>query len=234
MTLDKTQEQFLEEQCIVVDMQDKKIGADSKRTCHKNVNIKKGLLHRAFSVFLFNSDGKLLLQQRAAEKITFPNVWTNSCCSHPLSIDGEVESKDDLAEKIEGVKTAAIRKLSHELGIKEGTIARKDFHFLTRIYYRSTEDHPEWGEHEIDYILFVRQNVEISAAPNEVKAVRYVTASELRDQLADREKTGETFSPWVQLIIERFLYSWMEKLDDIIAGKCGIDETIHNLGDRAI
>ena len=54
-------------------------------------NINKGLLHRAFSVFLFRpSDGRLLLQKRADEKITFPSMWTNTCCSHPLSIRAEL------------------------------------------------------------------------------------------------------------------------------------------------
>ena len=59
-------------------------------------NIKKGLLHRAFSVFLFNSEGKLLLQQRAAAKITFPLCWTNTCCSHPLHVASELESAAQL------------------------------------------------------------------------------------------------------------------------------------------
>ena len=79
-------------------------------------NIDKGLLHRAFSVFLFNSKNELLLQQRATEKITFPDMWTNTCCSHPLGIPGEGGA--ELAEAVEGVKRAAQRKLDHELGIK--------------------------------------------------------------------------------------------------------------------
>lgn len=57
-----------------------------------NINPPQSLLHRAFSVFLFRpSDGKLLLQQRAAEKITFPSMWTNTCCSHPLHVGEEME-----------------------------------------------------------------------------------------------------------------------------------------------
>ena len=53
-------------------------------------NINKGALHRAFSVFLFNNEGKLLLQKRASEKITFPDCWTNTCCSHPLTRPDEI------------------------------------------------------------------------------------------------------------------------------------------------
>ena len=108
-------------------------------------NIDKGLLHRAFSVFLFNSKNELLLQQRATEKITFPDMWTNTCCSHPLGIPGE--GGDYLAESVSGVKNAARRKLDHELGIKEHQVPFNDFKFLTRIHYKAPSD-GKWGEHE--------------------------------------------------------------------------------------
>lgn len=108
-------------------------------------NIDKGLLHRAFSVFLFNDKNELLLQQRASEKITFPDMWTNTCCSHPLMIPGETGS--NLTECIEGVKRAAQRKLDHELGIKKEQVPIEKFHFLTRIHYKAPSD-GKWGEHE--------------------------------------------------------------------------------------
>ena len=73
------------DQCITVNEADEVLGYASKYDVHRfNDSQPKGVLHRAFSVFLFNEDNKLLLQQRAAGKITFPNVWTNTCCSHPL------------------------------------------------------------------------------------------------------------------------------------------------------
>ena len=103
---------LLSEECILVDENDKVIGSDSKKNCHLNVNIEAGKLHRAFSVFLFNSEGKLLLQQRSKAKITFPGLVTNTCCSHPLNFRAELEEKDCL-----GVRRAAQRKLEHELGI---------------------------------------------------------------------------------------------------------------------
>merc|ERR1711964_269236 len=86
---DAEQIRLMDEVCIVLDENDKPIGNFSKKICHLMTNIDMGLLHRAFSVFLFNSDNELLLQQRATEKITFPDMWTNSCCSHPLGIPGE-------------------------------------------------------------------------------------------------------------------------------------------------
>lgn len=61
-------------------------------------NINKGLLHRAFSVFLFDSQNRLLLQQRASEKITFPNMWTNTCCSHPLNTPDELVEEKQLGK----------------------------------------------------------------------------------------------------------------------------------------
>ena len=115
-------------------------------------NIDKGLLHRAFSVFLFDDQNRLLLQQRAEEKITFPDMWTNTCCSHPLNIPGETGST--LPESIEGAKRAAQRKLEHELGIKPEQVPIEKFRFLTRIHYKAPSD-GEWGEHESKSLPFL-------------------------------------------------------------------------------
>lgn len=108
-------------------------------------NIDKGLLHRAFSVFLFDSKGRLLLQQRAPEKITFPGMWTNTCCSHPLATPSE--TGDGLDAAVAGVRRAAQRKLDHELGIKAEQTPLEKFDFLTRIHYKAPSD-GKWGEHE--------------------------------------------------------------------------------------
>lgn len=110
-------------------------------------NIQKGLLHRAFSLFLFNPrTKKLLLQQRASEKITFPDQWTNTCCSHPLHTTSELGY--DLPTSIEGVKRAAQRKVDHELGIKAEQVPIDEMKFLTRIHYLSASGSGMWGEHE--------------------------------------------------------------------------------------
>ena len=109
-------------------------------------NIDAGLLHRAFSVFLFHPQTKkLLLQQRATEKITFPDMWTNTCCSHPLGVPGE--TGDSLPAAVAGVKRAAVRKLGHELGIPAKDVPTEGFDFLTRIHYKAPSD-GKWGEHE--------------------------------------------------------------------------------------
>jgi isopentenyl-diphosphate delta-isomerase len=224
--MDPKQKAFLEEQCIQVDRDDKPIGPVSKEESHKNVNIKAGLLHRAFSVFLFNSKGQLLLHQRAKEKITFPSYWTNSCCSHPLYTGEEMEEKGHL-----GVKRAAVRKLAHELGIKEGAIGLDELHFLTKIHYEASSD-GEWGEHEIDHILFVRKDVSLNLNPNEIQAVRWVNPSELKELFAEQDRDPDLYiSPWFQMIAENFLFGWWETLGEVIKNK-GIAEdppTIHRL-----
>ena len=111
--LDPTQEKLLDEHLILVDEYDCVRGYETKRECHLKTNIvEHGLLHRAFSVFLFNQKGHLLLQQRSGAKITFPGHVTNTCCSHPLYDDSETEEYGNI-----GVKRAAKRRLSYELGI---------------------------------------------------------------------------------------------------------------------
>jgi isopentenyl-diphosphate Delta-isomerase len=117
----------------------------NERTGHLMTNIDRGLLHRAFSVFLFDEQNRLLLQQRATEKITFPDMWTNTCCSHPLAVS--TETGLTLPESIEGVKRAAQRKLEHELGIKKEQVPIDKFRFLARIHYKAPSD-GKWGEHE--------------------------------------------------------------------------------------
>lgn len=91
---DPEQVKLMEEQCILVNHNDEVIGSASKKECHLHNGKDDVPLHRAFSVFLFDSSNRLLLQQRATEKITFPDRWTNTCCSHPLyEIENEREEQ---------------------------------------------------------------------------------------------------------------------------------------------
>ncbi|KAI9639488.1 NUDIX hydrolase domain-like protein [Dioszegia hungarica] len=201
---DEEQVRLMEERCILVDENDKAYGEDSKKTCHLMSNIDNGLLHRAFSVFLFRpSDGRLLLQKRADEKITFPSMWTNTCCSHPLSIKAELVEKDQA-----GVRAAAIRKLPHELGIKPEELKAEDFTYLTRIHYLAPSD-GLWGEHEIDYILFCALDVTLNLNPNEVSAAEYVSKDELEAMFND---PSNSFTPWFRLIARDLLYPWWDEM----------------------
>lgn len=190
-------------------------------------NIDKGLLHRAFSVFLFDSKNRLLLQQRASEKITFPDMWTNTCCSHPLGIPGETGA--ELETAVQGVRRAAQRKLGHELGIKAKQVPLDRFEYLTRIHYKAPSD-GKWGEHEsrslikeadevvalttcdylVDYILFIKADVDLDINPNEVKNSLYVSAEDLKTMFKDESLK---FTPWFKLICQSMLFEWWENLD---------------------
>lgn len=202
-------------------------------------NINKGLLHRAFSVFLFDSQNRLLLQQRATEKITFPDMWTNTCCSHPLGIPGETGTT--LEESVQGVRRAAVRKLDQELGIQSSQVPIDDFKFLTRIHYKAPSD-GKWGEHEgksdqawrtvrkleglcgyhqllvpihadtttVDYILFIKADVDLNINPNEVRDSCFVTQEELKAMFQDKSLK---FTPWFKLICETMLFEWWSHLN---------------------
>ncbi|KAI9732367.1 MAG: isopentenyl-diphosphate delta-isomerase idi1 [Cirrosporium novae-zelandiae] len=205
---DEEQIRLMDEVCIVLDENDNPIGSASKKTCHLMKNIEQGLLHRAFSCFLFDSQNKLLLQQRATEKITFPDMWTNTCCSHPLGIPGETGAELDAA--VHGVKRAAQRKLDHELGIKAAQVPLEKFDFLTRIHYMAPSD-GKWGEHEMDYILFIKADVDLDVNPNEAQDSKYVTAEELKTMFKD---PSLKFTPWFKLICESMLFEWWAHLDE--------------------
>jgi len=219
-----SQEDFMmQDQCILLDMQDNAIGMDNKYETHIFCPERpRAKLHRAFSVFLFNDQNELLLQQRAASKITFPNVWTNSCCSHPLSGFGGVEV--DAPEAVaagnpQGVMRAAVRKLLHELGIPGEELPIEKFKFLTRMHYWAADvvthgtDSP-FGEHEIDYILFIKTPVTCNLNPEEVSAVQYVSLEKLQDIM--KPESGLLWSPWFRIIVERFLPSWWKDLDQTL------------------
>ncbi|KAH3668883.1 hypothetical protein OGAPHI_002638 [Ogataea philodendri] len=206
---DEEQIKLMDENCIVLDYDDNAIGAGTKKLCHLMTNINKGLLHRAFSVFLFNSKNELLLQQRADEKITFPSMWTNTCCSHPLCVRSELGS--DLESSVKGAKNAAQRKLDHELGINPKDVPVSNFQFLTRIHYMSPSD-GAWGEHEIDYILIIKADPTFEANPNEVKDTKYVSAQQLKEMFKD---PSLVFTPWFKLICESYLFKWWDHLDEL-------------------
>ncbi|XP_077158895.1 isopentenyl-diphosphate Delta-isomerase 1 isoform X1 [Paroedura picta] len=207
--LDRQQVQLLAEMCIVIDENDNIIGAETKKNCHLNENIEKGLLHRAFSVFLFDSENKLLLQQRSDAKITFPDCFTNTCCSHPLSTPLELEENNAI-----GVRRAAQRRLQAELGIPLEQVTPEEIFYLTRIHYKARSN-GIWGEHEIDYILFVQKNVTLNPDPNEIKSYCYVTQKELEELLEKASQNEIKITPWFKLIAETFLFKWWDNLNHL-------------------
>jgi len=199
------QKAALKERCLLVDKLDRPIGEATKEVCHE-LNAEGTVpLHRAFSVFLFNSKGELLLQKRSNTKITFPNHYTNTCCSHPLvEIPNEMEEEDAI-----GVRRAAIRRICYELGIPNSEVKTSDLLYLTRIYYEAPSD-DRWGEHEIDYILFLQKdNISINPNPDEVSEIRWMPRSEIDNFM----ETTSLLTPWFRLIYKYKLLEWWDNLN---------------------
>ncbi|CAB3402792.1 unnamed protein product [Caenorhabditis bovis] len=184
---DATQVQYMKEACIRVDELDNVIMPVSKEEAHSSQHL---VLHRAFSVFSFTKQNKLLLQKRSPQKITFPNLWTNTCCSHPLHNDSEING-------VIGAKKAAVRKLKHELGV-EGVDAN-EFFLKGRYIYRAEMSDAPWGEHELDYALLLKgigaNNCNINY--NEVSDVKEVELEELQEWI---KKEPQSFTPWMRMI----------------------------------
>eukprot|EP00879_Flechtneria_rotunda_P020282 GHRR01021330.1.p1 GENE.GHRR01021330.1~~GHRR01021330.1.p1 ORF type:complete len:249 (+),score=79.87 GHRR01021330.1:99-845(+) len=233
-----TQQDFMQrDNCILVDGSDSIIGSANKYDSHRFLPSQpQGLLHRAFSVFLFNSDGKLLLQQRAQDKITFPGVWTNTCCSHPLCGQQPDEADSDAAiadGSVPGAKAAAVRKLQHELGIPPEQLPAHQFKFLTRLHYCAADRDTygadaSWGEHEIDYILLAQADVTVQPNAEEVAAVKHVDLQELQ-QMMD-PKSGLKWSPWFRIIAKHFLPKWWQDLQRTLETDEHVDiVTVHKL-----
>lgn len=159
------------EELILVDADDRVIGYDTKVACHDGA----GKLHRAFSVFLFNPNGELLLQQRSATKRLWPDYWTNSCCSHP--------------RRGEEVEVAARRRVREELNVE----ASLDLLFKFE-YQAGFEEHG--SEHELCSVFIGRIDRPVQPDEKEVKAIRFVSAPQLTQELDDNPTT---YTPWLRL-----------------------------------
>ncbi|KAK8810441.1 hypothetical protein WA158_007016 [Blastocystis sp. Blastoise] len=199
---DKDQLEFMKEECILVNSQDEVLGHASKIDCHllKNPD-DKGLLHRAFSVFLFNNKKELLLQQRSSEKVTFPLFWANTCCSHPLFCENELIEGHKL-----GIKNAAKRKLNHELGIPLEEIHIDDMKYLSKIEY-SANYNTQWGENEVDNIIVMKpkNDVHIYINENEVNNIHWFTKENLLSFIEEAPSNNIHVSPWLILICKQYI-----------------------------
>ncbi|KAF8015387.1 hypothetical protein BT93_H1021 [Corymbia citriodora subsp. variegata] len=217
---------MFEDECILVDENDQVVGHESKYNCHLMEKIEKEhMLHRAFSVFLFNSKYELLLQQRSATKVTFPLVWTNACCSHPLYRESELINENAL-----GIRNAAQRKLLDELGIPAEDVPVDQFIPLTRILYKAPSD-GKWGEHELDYLLFIVRDVSANPNPDEVADIKYVNREQLKELLrkVDAGEEGLKLSPWFRLVVDNFLFKWWDHVERGTLQEAVDMENIHKL-----
>jgi len=160
---------------ILVDPDDQETGSLSKAECHNG----DGLLHRAFSVFLFNDRGELLLQQRGAGKRLWPMFWTNTCCSHP--------------RQGESMEFATERRLQQELD------TNSTLEFVYKFAYQARFN--ELGsENELCSVYLGRLEREATANDTEIAALRFVSADELQQEI---NAEPERFTPWFKMEWQR-------------------------------
>lgn len=168
----------MEEQVILVDEQDRAIGTMEKLAAHR-----EGLLHRAISVFIFDDQGRLLLQQRAAHKYHTANLWTNTCCSHPMP--GE------------NVLDAAHRRLREEMGMEA------DLSFAFAFQYRAAFDNG-LTEHEVDHVFIGHSSHPPIPNPAEVADYRWLNQSDIEH---DVNAHPDAYTAWFKLIYPR-VFEW--------------------------
>ena len=162
-----------DELVVLVDEDDRPLGTAAKLDVHRD-----GRLHRAVSVFLFDDEGRWLLQRRADGKYHSPGLWSNTACTHPRP--GESPA------------VAAVRRLEEEMGVR--CLLRPAFSFL----YRAELDGAEpLVEHELDHVFVGRFSGAPAPAPDEVSEWRWMDAATLRDELARRP---EQYTPWFRLL----------------------------------
>ncbi len=134
-------------------------------------------------------------------------MWTNTCCSHPLYIPSELEENEAI-----GVRRAARRRLEIELGIPQDSISLDDFQYLTRIQYKALSD-SIWGEHEIDYILFLQKDdLQIEPSSDEIQEIRWVTLDKVKGMIGTE---SVSLTPWFELILNSSLPEWWKNLDNL-------------------
>ena len=163
------------EKVVAVDKKDRSLGLRDKLECH----LGKGILHRAFSVFVFN-EGRILLQQRSSEKFLWPLYWTNTCCSHPLPE--------------EDYEQAAQRRLKEEMGF--ACPVKKIGIFQYQASYKD-----RGSENEVCAVLAGDWNGKVFANPKEVAAFRWVDFEELKKDIA---VNPDKYTPWFKMEIENF------------------------------
>lgn len=164
-----------EEKVILVNQHDEEVGTMPKMEAHE-----KAVLHRAFSVFVMNSKGETMLQQRAAEKYHSPLLWTNTCCSHQRLGETNIE--------------AGKRRLQEEMGFQ--TELRELFSFI----YKAPFDNG-LTEHELDHVMLGFYEGEPEINPDEVASWKWMMPEDIRNDIA---LSPENYTAWFKIIFEKF------------------------------
>lgn len=164
-----------EEKVILVDVNDEPIGLMEKIAAHE-----QALLHRAFSVFIFNDNNELMLQQRAASKYHSPLLWTNTCCSHQRPGETNVQ--------------AGKRRLQEEMGFE--VELTELFHFI----YKAPFDNG-LTEHELDHVMIGKYNGVPDVNREEVESWKWIALEDLKQ---DMSQHPENYTAWFKIIFEEF------------------------------
>jgi len=180
------EEAGLKEEVILVDEKDNDVGTEEKLAAHQD----GGRLHRAFSIFVFDADGKMLLQQRAGHKYHCGGLWTNTCCSHP--------------RPGESLEDAVHRKLKQELGFD--TELKEILSFVYRAGFENG-----LTEHELDHVFVGRFDGEPKLNPEEVRDFKWVDVEWLKK---DVQENPDKYTPWFKIILERVM-EWHKNNMDV-------------------
>jgi len=164
------------EYVILVDTADSELGTMEKMEAHE-----KAVLHRAFSVFIFNDRGELMLQQRAAHKYHSPLLWTNTCCSHQRQGESNIQ--------------AGKRRLQEEMGFEVDL--EEKFHFM----YKAEFDNG-LTEHELDHVMVGYYNEKPIINPEEVASWRWIDMEVLQKDMKDNP---QDYTVWFKIIFDRFV-----------------------------
>jgi isopentenyl-diphosphate delta-isomerase len=162
---------------ILVNRKDVEKGYAGKEKCH----LLPTKLHRAFSVFIFNSKGQILIHKRSSLKKTWPGFWTNACCSHP--------------RKGESLGQATARRLKEELGFV------CDLEYIYAFYYKAAYD-KKYGEEEVDHVFVGEYSGPVNPDINEVDEWKFVDVKEL---LKDVKKSPNKYTPWFRKALPKVL-----------------------------
>lgn len=172
---------MVEEKVILVNEKDEPIGLMPKMEAHE-----KALLHRAFSVFVLNDKGEIMLQQRASHKYHSPLLWTNTCCSHQREGETNVQ--------------AGKRRLEEEMGF---SVELKElFNFI----YKAPFDNG-LTEHELDHVMIGYSNGDPVINPDEVESWKWMSIEDVKN---DIDKNPEVYTVWFKIIFDEF-YHFLEE-----------------------
>ncbi|MCF7802899.1 MAG: isopentenyl-diphosphate Delta-isomerase [Candidatus Marinimicrobia bacterium] len=175
---------FDDEMLICVDENDTVTGYMSKDECHDG----EAILHRAFSIFIFNDHNELLMQKRSDDKRLWPLYWSNSCCSHP--------------RKGESMDLATERRLQEELGLSS------DLHYLYKFQY-----HASFGdagsEREVCSVYIGRQTDDLNINPNEIAEWKYIAPDDLE---MDMQENPEKYTPWFHMEWKRIREEYWDQV----------------------